>query len=112
MAALHGLGALPSRPQERLYSAHLSLNTELQRSGFRSVQIAWNAGHERHGTRVVDDGLDVVEKELSARIEVNATLETRPPIPQGPAEPRSHGSNGPCVTSIVGPHGDAQLYGR
>jgi hypothetical protein len=80
---LHGLGALPSRPQERLYSPHLPLNAELQRSGcvlrlFLSVQIAWNAADERHGMRVVDDALDVVEKELSAGIEVNAKLQTYP----------------------------------
>jgi hypothetical protein len=45
---------------------------------FRSGAIAGNAADKRHVARVVDDALDVVEKELSARIEVNATLETRP----------------------------------
>jgi hypothetical protein len=83
MAISPGPGASPSWPQERLYPPHLPLNAELYRSGcvlrmFRSVEIAWNGADERHGTRVVDDALDVVEEELSAGIKVNATLEARP----------------------------------
>ena len=71
------LCASPPRPQKRFYSAHLPLNTELQRSGFRSGWIAWNAVDKLDVARVTNYALDVVEKELSARIEVNAVLETR-----------------------------------
>jgi len=69
-------------PKERLYSPHLPLNAELQRSGcvlrlFGCVHIAWDAADMRDVAWVVNYALDVVEEELSARIGVNATLETR-----------------------------------
>jgi hypothetical protein len=84
MATFHSLAALPSRPpQERLYSPHLPLNAELQRCSCklrlgRSGEIAWNASDKHDVARVVDHAIDVVAKKLSARIEVSATIETRP----------------------------------
>jgi hypothetical protein len=79
-ASLLVLSASGSRPQERLYAAHLPLNAEWQCPGclVRSSEIAWNAADKLDAAWVVHHALDVIEKELSARIEVAAAHETRP----------------------------------